>query len=128
MNLNVIKISLLACFSTLLLMSCEEQDISNTKYLRSMEDTIFKTYPSVNRVSVEVKENEELIVTLGDQELYNAPADQQQKTASEIGNIAIHVFGRNRLEKGDVVFVANETSIEVKENEKKTYNMHLAHE
>ena len=42
-----------------------------------------------------------------------------QTTANEIGNMAIHIFGRNTLEKGDAVFVANETSIDIDENEKK---------
>lgn len=128
MNYKALKTTLLIVLPCITILSCEEKDISNAKYMRAMEDTVFATYPTVNRVSIEVKSNDELVVTIGDKELYNSDDDKMQTTANEIGNMAIHIFGRNTLEKGDAVFVANETSIDVNENEKKTFDMHLAHE
>ena len=52
--------------------ACNIKDpASNDANIRKMEDTLFKSYPTVNGVSIEVKENTEVIITLRDVELYN---------------------------------------------------------
>lgn len=105
--------------------SCNMKDPeSNMVNIHVMEDTLFKTYPTVNRLTVEVKEFSEVIVTLGDKELYNATDEKRQQVAEEIGIISVHLFEENNyLEKGKVIYTDNETSLDV--SNKKESNMHL---
>jgi hypothetical protein len=98
----------------------------NDANLRKMQDTLFKLYPTVNRVSVEVKENQDVEITLGDAQLYNAPEAERQKITDEIAALTVKVFEKdNFLEKGTVIFVKEENTIDVKEADKKKYDMHI---
>lgn len=98
----------------------------NDANLHKMEDTLFKLYPTVNRVSVEVKENKDVEITLGDADLYNAPEADKQKVTDEIAALTVHTFEKdNFLEKGTVIFVKEENTINVKEEDKKKYDMHI---
>jgi hypothetical protein len=105
--------------------SCKEA-VSNDANNRLMEDTLFKSYATVNRVTVEVKDNEEVAVLLGDKELFNASEAERQKVADEIAMVTVHIYKEgNWLKKGTVTFVADESHIDVKNEEKKVYDMHL---
>ena len=115
-------------FAALLLpaiVSCNKKDPeSNMANIHAMEDTLFKTYPTVNRLTVEVKEFSEVIVTLGDKELYNESDEKRALVAEEIGKISVHLFEENNyLEKGKVIYTDNETSLDA--SNKKESDMHL---
>jgi hypothetical protein len=105
--------------------SCNMKDPeSNMGNIHVMEDTLFKTYPTVNRLTVEVKEFSEVVVTLGDKELFNAPDEKRQQVAEEIGKISVHLFEENNyLEKGKVIYTDNETTLDASHN--KESDMHL---
>lgn len=105
--------------------SCNMKDPeSNMANIHVMEDTLFKTYPTVNRLTVEVREFSEVIVTLGDKELYNEPDEKRQQVAEEIGKISVHLFEENNyLEKGKVIYTDNETSLDASNG--KESDMHL---
>lgn len=91
-----------------------------------MEDTLFKTLPTVNRLTVEVKDNEEVLVTLGDKELFNASEEERVAATNKIGLITIGIYtDGNWLKKGSVTFVENESQIDVKNAVKKTYDMKI---
>lgn len=107
------------------IVSCNMKDPeSNMASIHVMEDTLFKTYPTVNRLTVEVKEFSEVIVTLGDKELYGASDDKRQQVAEEIGKIAVHLLEENNyLEKGKVIYTDNETSLDIAN--KKESDMHI---
>lgn len=97
---------------------------SNMGNIHKMEDTLFKMYPTVNRLTVEVKDFSDVVVTLGDKELYNASDEKRQQIAEEIGKLSVHFFEENNyLEKGEVIYTDNETSLDV--HNKKENDMHL---
>ena len=99
---------------------------SNDPYIHQMEDSLYKAFPTVNRVSIEVKENTDVLITLGDAELYNAPEEQRKAATDQIAKMSIHFFEKNNyLDKGTVTFVQEETSMDVKPGSEKVYDMHL---
>lgn len=105
--------------------SCKEVG-SNDLQIRQMEDSLFKRYPTVNGVTIEVKENQDVFVTLRDKELYNASQAEQQKITAEIATLSIQLFEKNNyLDEGTVIFVENETSIETDPAKQKKYDMQL---
>ena len=92
--------------------------------IHAMEDTLFKSYPTVNRLTVEIKDFEDVIVTLGDKEMYNASDEKRAQVAEEIGRIAVHLFEENNyLKKGVVIYTDNEATLAI--DHKKESDMHL---
>jgi hypothetical protein len=116
---------LLIALPLLTIAACNIKDPeSNTPNITKMEDSLFKLYPTVNGVSIEIRENEDVIVTLRDAELYNESDTRRQQVTDEIARISVHLFeANNYLKKGTVIFSKNESSIEV--TEKKENDMHL---
>ncbi|RYD54837.1 MAG: hypothetical protein EOP56_17875 [Sphingobacteriales bacterium] len=99
---------------------------SNDPYIHQMEDSIYKAFPTVNRVSIEVKENTDVLITLGDAELYNAPEEQRNAATAQLAKMSVHFFEKNNyLDKGTVTFVAEENTMNVKPGSEKVYNMGL---
>jgi hypothetical protein len=111
--------------SLILLASCKELG-SNDAQVRQMEDSLFKRYPTVNGVSIEVKEHQDVLVTLRDKELYSSTQAEQQRVTDEIARLTIELFEKNNyLDEGTVIFVENETSIESQPDKQKKYDMQL---
>jgi hypothetical protein len=111
--------------ATGLVIGCKDVE-SNDPYIRQMEDSLFKAFPTVNRVSIEVKEYQDVLVTLGDAELYNGSEDKRKAVADQIGRMTIHFFDKNNyLDEGRVTFVAEETTMNVPEGSQKVYDMKL---
>jgi len=106
---------------------CDMTPRNYTVEIAKMEDTVFKAFPTVNRVSIEVKGDfgTEIIMTLGDRELYNADEGERQRVTNEAAALTDHIFGEKTPDKGTVVFVEDEQSIVVDEATKKTYPMPL---
>jgi hypothetical protein len=115
-------------FMLLLVMAaCKPGNENNDANIRRMEDTLFKLYPTVNRVSIEVKDFSDVVVTIGDVELYDATEEKRQAVTNEISGLTQHIFAEgNDLKEGEVVFVKEENSIDIK-SDKKKYPMQLKH-
>ncbi len=107
------------------LSSCKEQ-VSNTENIARMEDTVLKSFETVNGISIVVNDFEDVAVTLRDKELFNEAEDKQQDVTNKIAQMTVHIFSKdNHLKNGKVIFVENETSVNDKDAVKKTYDMHL---
>ena len=106
---------------------CNPSSGDHSAQIQKMEDTLFKSFPTVNRVSVEVRGDFgiQVHVTLGDAELYNAPEATRKETTDRISAITGHVFSEDKPGKGSVTFVKEENTITVDEASKKTYPMSL---
>jgi hypothetical protein len=111
-----------------LLFSCNLEPKSYTEEISKMEDTLFKAFPTVNRVSIEAKNDFGTIVniTLGDAELYSASEQKRQDVAQKAAAITKYIFSKQELKKGTVIFVKEENTIKVDENSKKVYPMSLS--
>ncbi len=108
-----------------LIAACKPGNENNNANIRHMEDTLFKLYPTVNRVTIEVNDFSDVIVTLGDMELYEAAEAERQRVAKEIEGLTKHIFTEgNNLQKGEVIFVKEENTLEIKSGKKK-YPMQL---
>ncbi len=106
------------------LASCQEFG-PNDAYLKRMEDSVFMTFPTVNRVSIEIKEHRELYLTIGDKELYHAPEEERIKVADQLSEMSWIIFkDNNRLSAGEVRFVEEETTRTIS-SEPKVYPLHL---
>lgn len=113
-------------FSLLLFTACNLTPTTYKTEIAQLEDSLFKAFPSVNRVSIEVKNDfgSELIITLGDAELYHATENKRTEITNRAKDIALHIFGADKKpNKGEVVFVQEENTIDVAEDTKKIYDM-----
>jgi hypothetical protein len=92
--------------------------------MKQMEEELYKRYPTVNRVSVEVVENSNVNVTLGDKTLYAAPDEKRRAIVNELGPRIIQIFDKgNWLDKGRVIFVKEETTLQVTDSIVYTINL-----
>ena len=98
----------------------------NTAAQREMEKMVNERYPTVNRFTVEIIEHADVIITLGDAELYNGPEADRQRVTNELGDLTVQLFEKNNyLDEGTVIFAKEENSLDVKEEETKKYDMEL---
>jgi hypothetical protein len=118
---------IISCFAFLFIFSCNLEERNHTPQIKQMEDSLFKTFPSVNRVSIEVKDDfgTEVNITLGDAELYSASEDERMKVVSKASKLTENIFAEDKPGKGSVIFVKEENTIDVKEETKKIYPMAL---
>ncbi len=108
--------------------SCNMKEMTpNDTNNEKLKETVFKNYPTVNYIGVKVNEDREnIMVTLGDKELFGADAAKQQQVADEIGQTVAPLYEPNNyLKKGTVKFVAIETEIPADNEPGKEYDMHL---
>ncbi len=119
---------LVILLSSIGLYSCNMEPKNHTAEISKMEDTLFKAFPSVNRVSIEVKDDfgTEVHITLGDATLYNANEDQRLAVTKEAAAITSYVFAGDAPKKGSVIFVQEENTIHTDKGSEKTYEMPLA--
>jgi hypothetical protein len=111
----------IAIASTTLLFSCHDE-VSNMESIKRMEDTLFKSYPTMAGVSVEVKDYHELNVVVRSAQLYSTTPENKQKVSAEIGKMAESVFGtNNELDKGQVIFTKDELSTDMKPKDAQAY-------
>jgi hypothetical protein len=99
---------LFAVTFTLLYASCNT-DAGNMTQMNVLKDSVLNHYPTVASVAINVQDNSMLVITLGDAELYKATAEQKQKIALELGQMALRIFGKqSRLEKGKLIVTQDE--------------------
>lgn len=104
--------------STLLLSFCMmivffscDTNAGNMEYMGQMKDSIFAAYPKINSVLINVKDDKQLIITLGSQSLFNADEQTRQRVANEMGAMALRIFGEDsRLELGKIYVTADESN------------------
>lgn len=115
----------IVCCIAIAAAGCKEAG-SNLENNHRMEDTLFSTYPTVNRVTANVTDNEAIDIVLGDKELYDAPEEKRLQVTEEIGNMTLTIYEANNfLKKGTVTFTSDESHVEVNDSLKRTYDMPL---
>lgn len=124
LGMKKVSLSFIIGSSLFALASCQEFG-PNDVYLKRMEDSVFQTFPTINRISIEVKEHREVYLTVGDKELYHATEEERIKVADQLAEMTWIIFkDNNRLSKGEVHFVEEETTRTI-ESEPKVYPLHL---
>ena len=85
--------------------SCKNmEETSNMPQIQQMKDTIFATFNSTGSVWIDIKDQTDLVVVLGDAKLYNASADDKKAAANKVTNLALRLLGKdNKLEKSNLV-------------------------
>jgi hypothetical protein len=117
------KYALLLPVLVLSMFSCKEAG-DNTLNMKTMEELLYKNYPSVNRVSVEVEENSNVYITLGDVHLYSLSADEKQKIVNDLGPEIIRIFDKgNWLNKGRITFAKQESTLQYTDSVVYTINL-----
>jgi hypothetical protein len=119
------RLTILSLVLMLAVVGCNLEKPDHSQQMNKMEDTLFKAFPTVNRVSIQVEDdpNTVISITLGDKELYNASEQEQEEVAGKAALITQHVFAPDIPEKGSVIFVNEENTIVVDEASKKTVEM-----
>ena len=97
--------------------SCKDASENNMQYIGELKDSIFKAYPNVASITIEVKDNKTLAITLGDVHLYKAPDAKRQQVANEMGTMALRIFPKNTdIDKGEIVVSNDEKSTTMDRN------------
>lgn len=106
--------------------SCKDAESSNMKYIEQMKDSVFHNYAHVASVTIEVKEGSLLNITLGDAALYKGTDADRQKTANELGMMALRIFPKdNTLDKGRMIVSDDEKNVLTDESKGKTTAINL---
>ncbi|MBS1782092.1 MAG: hypothetical protein JSS78_03410 [Bacteroidetes bacterium] len=100
-------------FMVLFMTGCSMEPRNHTAEIDRLKDTIFQVIPHVQRVSIEVNNDfgEELIVTIGSKELYNADEVKRKEVATEISAVSKAIFSAKLPDQGKVHFVAEESTL-----------------
>lgn len=78
-----------------------------------MKDSIFAAYPTIAAVTINVENDNNLIIAIGSQDYYGADEYARQKLAAELAQMANRLFGKdNKLEHGKIMVTANEMNNE----------------
>jgi hypothetical protein len=92
--------------------SCSN-DPGNMKTMSIMKDSIFAAYPSVAAVLINVENDNNLVLTIGSQDLYAQDEVKRLAVANEMGAMALRLFGKdNKLEHGKILVTSNEANQE----------------
>jgi hypothetical protein len=96
----------LALFS---LPSCKDDTGTDAPQITKLTDTLLKAYATVGSVKVQVEDRTQINVVLGDAHLYAASEADKAKTAKEVGQLAVSIFGKDTyLQKGKLIVTKNE--------------------
>lgn len=108
---------------SLIVSSCNVETTDHTQEIKQMEDSIFANFPTVNRVTIEVKSDlgTDIFVTLGDKELYHANEEERVNVVHETERIIRNVFKDKTPPKGAIIFVEEETTLHAAEGSEKKY-------
>ncbi|MBS1589703.1 MAG: hypothetical protein JST52_08845 [Bacteroidetes bacterium] len=107
--MRLFSLALIVWFMT----GCNMEPRNHTAEIVRLKDTLFQVLPHVQRVSIEVNNDfgEELIVTLGSKELYNADEVKRKEVAKEVSTLSKAIFSAKLPGQGKVLFVAEESTI-----------------
>jgi hypothetical protein len=81
----------------------------NMAQMNQMKDSVFAAFPTVAAVTINVQNDNVLLVAIGSQDLYQADAATRQHVADEMAAIAKRIFGEQRkLETGKMMVTHDE--------------------
>lgn len=108
MKKSLFAILLIVLFAGL--SSCENGGGNMTR-MNEMKDSIFAAYPDIAAVTINVQNNNHLLIAIGSQSLYDKDASDKQHVANELAAMAMRIFGKNnKIETGRIIVTANETN------------------
>lgn len=108
-----------------LLAACKEMK-DNSPLEEAMKDSIFKAIPEARYTRIEVREHQDVSVTIGSKNLFNGDEERRKEVVNQLTEMTIHYFEENNyLDDGVVLFVPNETTVPTDSDPKKEYDMHL---
>ena len=125
---KMLRIVLTGFFALMLFTNCNLEQKTYKEEIARMEDTLFKAFPTINRVSIEVKNDfgTELNITFGDAQLYTASDAERQQAAEGVSAIAKSIFTPEDLPaRGTLIFVKEENTIQVEEGSEITLPLSL---
>ena len=101
-------------FAAILALSAScSNDPGNMKAMAQMKDSIWAAYPTVAAVLINVENDNNLVITLGSQDLYAQDEVKRQAVANKIGAMALRIFGKDsKLEHGKILVTQNEANQE----------------
>jgi len=120
----VALISITSCF--LFLHSCKDTDTDYSQYDVQMKDSIFKYYPTVAGITIEIKDKTELDITLGSIDMFKTSEADRQTTGNELGIMALRLYPKdNSFEKAVLIVSKDEKSEHVNMAEAKVSNINI---
>lgn len=106
---SILKITI--AVTTLFFAASCSNNAGNMTKMAEMKDSIFAAYPTVAAVTINVENDNELVIALGSQDLYVQDEVKRQSVADEMGAMAIRLFGKdNKLEHGKILVTQNEAN------------------
>ena len=82
---------------------------SHMQQMSDMKDSIFKDYPTVAAVTINIQDERLLVVTLGSKRLAVKSADDRQKMAGDVAAMAIRLLGKNSgVQQEKLIITPNE--------------------
>lgn len=93
-------------------LSCGNSE-GNMQTMNQMKDSIFAVYPSIAAVTINVQNDNNLVIAVGSQDLYAADDASRQKVADEMTAMATRLFGKDcKLKHGKMLVTKNELNQE----------------
>jgi hypothetical protein len=112
--------------ATLFISSCKDTETSYTQYSEQMKDSIFQSYPTVAGITIEIKDRTQLDITLGSADMFTKSDAERQKTANELGMMALRLYPKdNSFEKAQLIVSKDEKSEHVNIAESKISNINI---
>ena len=97
-------ITIVAVFA---LYSCNEVDYDSKKQV--IQDSMLNVFPRWQALKLELGDNNTtMLIVMGDATFYNAPQEEKNKKAEELGQMILRILGKgNYLEKGKLIVTAD---------------------
>lgn len=81
----------------------------NMAHMNQMKDSVFARYANIASVTINVENDNDLLVAVGSEDLYLADEATRQRVANEMTAMAMRIFGeKNKLEQGKLLVTKNE--------------------
>jgi hypothetical protein len=101
--------TIIAALITIFTMNSCSSGTGNMAQMNQLKDSIFAAYPTVAAVTVNVQNDNNLLIAVGSEDLYRADAAQRQLIADEMASMALRIFGdKSKLEHGKMLVTRNE--------------------
>lgn len=107
-----ILMSIMTLATVLFVASCGNGE-GNMRTMNQMKDSIFAAYPAIAAVTINVQNDNNLVIAVGSEELYAADDIKRQQVADEMTAMATRLFGKDsKLEHGKMMVTKNEMNQE----------------
>jgi len=89
--------------------SCKDVGEAHMQGMMHMRDSIFNHYPTVAAVTINIRDDRLLIITLGSSDLARASETDRRQMATDLGEMAVRLFGKNSgLKKEQLIITPDE--------------------